>query len=45
MEVERKWLQQQVLRSDLDEETLKLRQSQLETIKLVSRVKTISEWK
>lgn len=44
MEVERKWLQKQVLRNDLSEETLKLRQSQLETLKIVSRKKVISDW-
>ena len=45
MEGEKRWLEDQVKRNDLSEETRLLRQSQLDSIKIVSREVTISEWR
>ena len=45
MEGEKRWLEDQVKRNDLSEETRLLRQSQLDSIKIVAREVTISEWR
>ena len=44
MEVETKWLKEQIKIHRDDEETLRLRQSQLDTIRIVQRTVTISDW-
>lgn len=44
MNSEIQWLKEQLKRKDLSEETRILRQSQLDTIQIVSREVTISQW-
>ena len=44
MDIEKKWLKEQLNRTDTSEDTLKLRQCQLDSIKIVSRTVTISDW-
>ena len=44
MDSEKKWLKSILNQSDISEETRNLRQSQLDTIKIVSRTVIISDW-
>jgi len=45
MDTEIRWLKEQLKRTDLTEEQRLLRQSQLDSIRFVSREITISDWK
>ena len=45
MDTEIRWLKEQLKRTDLTEEQRLLRQSQLDSIRFVSREITIPDWK